>query len=104
MDVCWPERVPVHQLQQLAGRPIRWNRIRRGANTVERVFTVRIDVEFSPEVVVNLIIILLLIETLGALASTHVAGEGTLGRFDRHSARAGSRSARVRVVLLPTDC
>jgi hypothetical protein len=63
MDVRGPEGVPVHQLQQFAGRTIGGDGIRCGSDAVKRVSAVRLRVELAAEVVVDLLVVLLLVET-----------------------------------------
>ena len=58
-----PERVPVHQLQQLAARTVGRYGIRCWFDAVERVLAIRVRVELAAEVVLDLIVVLLLVET-----------------------------------------
>ena len=79
MDVRWPERVPVHQLQQLAARAVGRHGIRRWFDAVERVLAIWIREKLAAEVVLDLLVVLLLVEALEmTLASIHVTGCGTL--------------------------
>jgi hypothetical protein len=82
MDMCRPEGVPVHQLQQLAAGTIGRHGIRRWFDAVERVFAIRVRVELAAEVVLDLLVVLLLVETLKTtLAIIHVVETGTLGAY-----------------------
>jgi hypothetical protein len=76
----WPKGVPVHQLQQLAARAVGRHGIWRWFDAVERVFTIRVRVELAAEVVFDLLVVLLLVETLETtLASIQVVETRTLG-------------------------
>ena len=63
MDMGRPERVPIHQLQQLAARAVGRHGIRCWFDAVERVLAIRVRVELAAEVVLDLIVVLLLVET-----------------------------------------
>lgn len=54
MNMRRPERMSVHQLQQLASWAVEWNGVGRWANAVECIFTPGVCVEFAAEVVVDL--------------------------------------------------
>jgi hypothetical protein len=53
----------VHEFQELTGRSIERHWIRCGADAVERVLAVLVCNEFSSEIVIILVMILLLVET-----------------------------------------
>ena len=57
----------VHQLEQLACRAIVGNRVRRRADAVEGVLALRISLEFAAEVMLGLLVVLLLVQTFGAV-------------------------------------
>lgn len=69
MYVRRPERMSVHQLQQLASWPVKWDGIGRRADAVERIFTLGVCVEFAAEVVVDLRVVLLFVETFVELSA-----------------------------------
>ena len=73
MDMGRPERVPIHQLQQLAARAVGRHGIRCWFDAVERVLAIRVRVELAAEVVLDLIVVLLLVETFNRLAGFHVS-------------------------------
>lgn len=63
MDVRWPVRMAVHELEQFASWTIVRHGVRCWSQAVEGIFALLVGQEFASQVVLNLLVILLLIET-----------------------------------------
>lgn len=63
MNVRWPIGVAVQKLQQLASRPIEWDRVGRGPQAIKAIFPVTIRHKLASQVAVDLVGILLFIKT-----------------------------------------
>jgi len=53
----------IHQLEQLSGRSIEWYWVWRGSNAVEGILAVRVGFELAAQIVLNLLIVLLLVQS-----------------------------------------
>lgn len=64
MNMRWSIRMTIQQLQQLSGRAIEGDWVGSGSQAVECIFAIRVRHEFASQVRVDLIWILLFIETI----------------------------------------
>lgn len=64
MNMSRAERMPIHQLQQLARRPIIRDGIRRRPQTIKVIPPLLISLELAPQVKLHLVGILLLVQPI----------------------------------------